>query len=119
MANEIFMTPAAFLPCWRAPTNVTWLLSKVFAAATLLKARGKTHLIERLFKLLDRSRACRVEWTDSERFDHARTYFLKHADQPWSFTDCLSFCVMSRSRIRDALTKDSHFEHAGFVALLR
>jgi predicted nucleic acid-binding protein len=43
----------------------------------------------------------------------------KHIDQGWSFTDCLSFQVMKARRLREALTKDEHFEKAGFVALLR
>ena len=44
---------------------------------------------------------------------------LKHADQWWSFTDCLSFRIMKERRLRDALTKDSHFAQAGFAALLK
>ena len=87
--------------------------------ATLLKARGFVHLLGPLFEKLDASRACRIEWTDSDRFQDARAFFLKHADEAWSFTDCLSFRVMAQLRLRDALTKDSHFQHAGFAALLR
>ncbi len=86
--------------------------------ATLLKARGFLHLLAPFFERLDASRACRIEWTDSDRFQEVRALFLKHADQAWSFTDCLSFHVMTQLRLREALTKDSHFEHAGFTALL-
>ncbi|HYV36553.1 MAG TPA: PIN domain-containing protein [Gemmataceae bacterium] len=88
-------------------------------AATLLKARRLGHLLGPLFDRLDASRAFRIEWTDAERFHGARAFFLKHADQAWSFTDCLSFRVMSHLRLRDALTKDVHFEQAGFTTLLR
>lgn len=87
--------------------------------ATLLKARQRAHLLVRLFETIDATRACRVEWTGADRFDETRAYFLKHADQAWSFTDCLSFRVMSQFRLREALTKDAHFEQSGFVALLR
>lgn len=86
--------------------------------ATLLKARGHKHLIARWFDAVTRSSVYRVEWTDSARFDRVRTFFLKHADQPWSFTDCSSFCVMEELRLHDALTKDRHFTVAGFRALL-
>lgn len=86
--------------------------------ATLLKARGKTHLLTGLFDRLDHSQACRIEWTDADRFHKVRTFFLKHADQEWSFTDCVSFRVMTELRLRDALTKDSHFRQAGFSVLL-
>jgi predicted nucleic acid-binding protein len=87
--------------------------------ATLLKARGFVHVADRLFATLDDSRACRIEWTDAERFREVQTHFLKHADQAWSFTDCLSFRVMTKFRLREALTKDAHFQQAGFTALLR
>jgi len=86
--------------------------------ATLLKARGVGRLADGLFKGVFESVACRVEWTDVDRFQKTREFFLKHSDHAWSFTDCLSFCVMRDLRIRTALTTDRHFEQAGFLALL-
>ena len=46
---------------------------------------------------------------------------LYHArpDKEWSLTDCISFVVMQREGITEALTGDKHFEQAGFVALLK
>jgi predicted nucleic acid-binding protein len=87
--------------------------------ATLLKARGHTHLLADFFERLATSNACRTEWTVPERFFATQAFFLKHADQAWSFTDCLSFCVMKELRLRDALTKDGHFHEAGFKPLLK
>jgi hypothetical protein len=38
------------------------------------------------------------------------------ADKNWSLTDCLSFVIMERHAVTDALTTDRHFEQAGFRA---
>jgi predicted nucleic acid-binding protein len=88
-------------------------------SATLLKARGHSHLLHAFFDSLQTSHACRTEWTDADRFQTAQAFFLKHEDQAWSFTDCLSFCLMKELKLRDALTKDGHFHDAGFAALLK
>jgi uncharacterized protein len=87
--------------------------------ATLLKARGEASLVDALFERVQSSPACMLHWTDPERFATVRTFFVKHLDQAWSFTDCLSFCVMKDLRLSEALTTDRHFEQAGFVALLK
>lgn len=87
--------------------------------ATLLKARGFAHRVGAFFESIQTSRVCRVEWTDPDRFQEAQAFFVKHEDQAWSFTDCVSFCTMKSLRLRDALTKDAHFDEAGFVVLLK
>jgi len=45
--------------------------------------------------------------------------FGSRLDKSWSLTDCISFVVMQRQGITEALTGDHHFEQAGFVALLK
>src|SRR5262245_12826068 len=49
--------------------------------ATLLKARGHAQLLRNFFDKVLTSAACQVEWTDPDRFDAVRAFFLKHADQ--------------------------------------
>lgn len=44
-------------------------------------------------------------------------WFKKYADQRVSFTDCLSFVLMKRRRIRIAFTFDRHFHQAGFEVI--
>ena len=39
-------------------------------------------------------------------------------DKQWGLTDCVSFVVMQKRRLNEALTADHHFEQAGFRALL-
>jgi hypothetical protein len=48
----------------------------------------------------------------------AFSLFVARTDKEWSLTDCASFIVMSQRKIREALTIDSHFEQAGFQAVL-
>jgi uncharacterized protein len=86
--------------------------------ATLLKARGLATLTQRLFTTVFASSACTVVWMDAQRFTVVTKYFEQHRDQPWSFTDCSSFCVMRERKITEALTKDRHFGQAGFVNIL-
>ena len=45
--------------------------------------------------------------------------FENRANKEWSLTDCISFVVMKKEGIDEALTGDHHFEQAGFVALLK
>ncbi len=45
--------------------------------------------------------------------------FASRPDKDWSLTDCISFVVMQREGLTEALTGDHHFEQAGFVALLK
>jgi predicted nucleic acid-binding protein len=87
--------------------------------ATLLVARGFGHLVEAFFQSTLHSAACAVEWTSSDVFARAAAFMAKHIDQGWSFTDCVSFQLMKARRLREAITKDEHFEKAGFKALLR
>lgn len=45
----------------------------------------------------------------------ALAYLKKHADQDYSFVDCVSFVVMERLAIREAWAVDSDFTHR-FIA---
>ena len=87
--------------------------------ATLLAARGFGHLVDDFLQSTLRSKACVVDWTGPELFVRTATFMAKHIDQGWSFTDCVSFQIMKARKLREALTKDEHFEKAGFKALLR
>ena len=44
-------------------------------------------------------------------------WMRKYADQRISFTDCVSFALMRRRRIRAAFTFDRHFKLAGFEVI--
>jgi predicted nucleic acid-binding protein len=40
-------------------------------------------------------------------------------DKDWSFVDCVSFIIMDRRGLAQALATDRHFEQAGFDRLLK
>ena len=58
----------------------------------------------------------RIEVWESTREDEleALRWMRKYADQQVSFTDCVSFALMRRHKIRTAFTFDRHFKLAGF-----
>jgi predicted nucleic acid-binding protein len=57
----------------------------------------------------------RIHWATREDELTAFDYFKRHQDQTYSMVDCLSFIVMERLGIREALAVDSDFTHR-FVA---
>jgi uncharacterized protein len=53
-----------------------------------------------------------------ELFEQGMELYNARGDKNWSLTDCISFIVMQRHGVEEALTGDRHFEQAGFRALL-
>jgi predicted nucleic acid-binding protein len=54
-----------------------------------------------------------LESTREDELD-AVSLMRKYADQAISFTNCVSFAIMRRQRVRTAFTFDRHFRNAGF-----
>lgn len=63
------------------------------------------------------SRALRILRPDESVETAALDYFVKYADQGVSFTDCTSFVLMKRNRVKRVFTFDRHFARAGFTAV--
>lgn len=55
---------------------------------------------------------------DNSLFAEGVAWFGERPDKNWSLVDCLSFVVMKKRRLKEALTVDRHFAQAGFRALL-
>jgi len=87
-------------------------------ALTLTKARAGSVAALRLLDRIEATALMRVDWIGPARFSAAKSFFRKHSDHGYSFTDCTSFIVMHELKIRDALTTDRHFAEAGFRPLL-
>lgn len=52
-------------------------------------------------------------------FDGGLGRYKRDGDKKYSLVDCVSFELMTRDSMADALTNDHHFEQAGFVAMLK
>jgi predicted nucleic acid-binding protein len=90
----------------------------VAETVNLANARSGSGVAIRVLDLLEQSAGIRIEWIGTARFEMTRTFFRKHADHAYSFTDCTSFVVMRELKLSQALTSDRHFTQAGFEALL-
>jgi uncharacterized protein len=56
---------------------------------------------------------------EGDLYERGLRLYEERPDKEWSLTDCISFVVMQRKRLKEALTGDHHFEQAAFVALLK
>lgn len=70
-----------------------------------------TKLGERLYG----EKLARIHWATPQEEREAFEHFRRHHDQTYSFTDCLSFVVMEKLAIREALAIDADFTHR-FIA---
>lgn len=59
----------------------------------------------------------RIIPAEHELFEAGVRLFESRPDKEWSLTDCISFVVMQREGLSEALSGDQHFEQAGFRAL--
>jgi len=60
----------------------------------------------------------RVVPVDTGLLREGLAMYSSRPDKRWGLTDCISFAVMVREGITDALTSDRHFVQAGFRALM-
>jgi uncharacterized protein len=59
----------------------------------------------------------RLEHPDAAEEARAWRLFLDRPDQSYSLTDCLSFVIMRRLGITEAIAIDDHFRQEGFAVL--
>ena len=74
-------------------------------------------LFVQLLKAIDEDPHTTVVPGSRRVFDQGRALFVQRMDKDWSLTDCISFAVMRREKLVEALTADHHFVAAGFQGL--
>ena len=84
---------------------------------TLLNNRRSHSKAVELGNNLLSSRLFNVVHENEELFYEAWHYFQKYKDKRYSLTDCVSFVLMKKLGIEEALTFDKHFTQAGFKTL--
>lgn len=100
-----------------APLVTTaWVLVEFANAISASHARKS---FERVLARLESEPDATVIAPDRELYEQGCRLYVSRHDKDWSLTDCISFVVMEREGLADALTADRHFEQAGFLPLLR
>ncbi|MCG3199023.1 MAG: hypothetical protein GHCLOJNM_03531 [bacterium] len=92
-----------------------WVLTEVANNMTAIPFRGS---FLRILQDLEINPYCRIIPSTQELFRAGVDLFSRRPDKEWSLTDCISFVVMEREGLSQALTGDHHFVQAGFEALL-
>ncbi len=87
----------------------------VIAEAITLTLKIGHNQAVRLGEQLYGERLARIHWATPDEERAAFEYFKRHQDQTYSMVDCLSFIVMEKLGIREALAVDSDFTHR-FIA---
>jgi uncharacterized protein len=103
---------------WRSLSNSLPLLvttSYVFdETVTFFNSRNRHAKAVEIGNLILESPSIKLVHIDEALFSDAWRYFIQNSDKSYSLTDCASFVVMKRLRVRAALTFDKHFAQAGF-----
>ena len=91
-----------------------WVLTEVADAFAESHIRRQ---IKAGFDSLAEDPATRVIEVSPEYFVRGMKLYDERPDKAWSLTDYISLVVMADEGLTEALTRDHHFEQAGFTAV--
>jgi len=86
-------------------------------AVTFFTSRGRHAKAIDLGRRLLSSPSVRLVHVDEDLLRAAFEYLERRPDKRFSLTDCISFVLMNRLGIQQALAFDAHFEQAGFTRI--
>lgn len=72
----------------------------------------------RILRQFEQDRRLEIIPHSIELHEKAMQFYESRTDKEWGLIDCVSFVIMQNHNITDALTTDTHFQQAGFRALL-
>jgi len=101
----------------KAPRRLVTSSYVLVEVVTLLNNRRSHSKAVELGNNLLSSRLFNVVHVNEELFYEAWRYFQKYKDKRYSLADCVSFVLMNKLGIEEALTFDKHFAQAGFRKL--
>lgn len=84
---------------------------------TLLRLRLGLGAAGEWWQRISSSRRVVMVEVDHDLREDALRWFFRYDDKEFSFTDCTSFALMKRDKLREVLTTDRHFKQAGFHML--
>ena len=100
----------------REVVTTAWILTEL---ADGLARRATRTTFKHMYDGLRADPATHIVGSSDDLWMQGRLLYESRADTDWSLTDCISFVVMEREKIIEAVTSDHHFEQAGFIALLK
>jgi hypothetical protein len=95
--------------------TTAWVLTEL---ADALCRRDNRRLAVEFLRSVNRRNDFEVVPFNQALFDAGLSLYESRPDKDWSLTDCISFVVMEREGLTEALTGDRHFTQAGFRVLL-
>lgn len=99
---------------WNFVTHVGVLLE----VGNGLSTARLRHLAVQLKSRLAASACVGIELIRADLYEAGWELYESRADKDWGIVDCISFVLMQRLGLNEALTADHHFTQAGFIKLL-
>ena len=107
----------AFLPQVRGAAEV-WVTEAVLVEVGNALSNYDRLAAARFIAECYRTQNIRVVSVDTALFTRALDLYRGRSDKRWGLTDCISFVVMQDHGLAGAATADTHFQQAGYRALL-
>ncbi|MCF6287231.1 MAG: PIN domain-containing protein [Candidatus Hydrogenedentes bacterium] len=102
----------------KAPVYVTTTEYVLVELANHFSHSDNRVMLSQFVKNLEAQAITSIQYASSELFHQGMELYEKRPDKDWSLVDCISFVVMGKEDIQDALTGDHHFIQAGFNILM-